>query len=79
MDRYRDLGALPHHPRLARARLAEDAADVNRQKHFSMIREFHLADFVTLANASAGTAAIFCCLAYLDGGHRDVNPGPKRK
>ena len=28
-------------------------------KHFSMIREFHLADVLTLANAACGVAAVF--------------------
>ena len=31
-----------------------------------MIREFHLADFFTLANAACGVAAIFFALAYVD-------------
>jgi CDP-diacylglycerol---serine O-phosphatidyltransferase len=34
------------------------------QKHFSMIREFHLADFFTLANAACGVAAVFCAMIY---------------
>ncbi len=37
-----------------------------RRKSFSMIRSFALADIVTLGNASAGTGAIFACLAFLD-------------
>jgi CDP-diacylglycerol--serine O-phosphatidyltransferase len=37
-------------------------------RHFSMIREFHLADFFTLANAACGVAAIFFALAYVDSG-----------
>jgi CDP-diacylglycerol--serine O-phosphatidyltransferase len=36
------------------------------RRHFSMIREFHLADFFTLANAACGVAAIFFALAYVD-------------
>src|SRR4051812_29302697 len=36
-----------------------------RQKHFSMIREFHLADFFTLGNAACGAAAVFLALAYV--------------
>ena len=28
-------------------------------KHFSMLREFHLADFLTLANAACGCGSIF--------------------
>jgi CDP-diacylglycerol--serine O-phosphatidyltransferase len=40
---------------------------------FALLRSFVLADFVTLANASAGTGAIFACLAYLDGGYRSVH------
>ena len=35
-----------------------------RPRHFSMIREFHLADFLTLANAGCGTAAIFCAAIF---------------
>lgn len=34
-------------------------------KPFSMIREFHLADWFTLANAVCGTAALFSMMTYL--------------
>ena len=34
-------------------------------KHFSMIREFHLADFFTLANAACGMAGVFCAMTYV--------------
>jgi CDP-diacylglycerol--serine O-phosphatidyltransferase len=34
-------------------------------KSFSMIREFHLADWFTLANAICGTGALFSMLTYL--------------
>lgn len=34
-------------------------------KRFSMIREFQMADWVTLANAACGTGAIFSMLSYL--------------
>ena len=44
-----------------------------RSRPFALLRSFVLADFVTLANASAGAGAIFSCLAYLDGGHRGVH------
>ena len=36
-----------------------------RPKHFSMIREFRLADFFTLANAACGVAAVLCAMKYL--------------
>ncbi len=36
-----------------------------RHKPFSMIREFHLADWFTLANAACGTGALFSILTYL--------------
>jgi len=39
---------------------------MNRTKHFSMIREFHLADFLTLANAACGVAAVFCAMKYIE-------------
>ncbi len=33
--------------------------------HFSMLRNFHLADFFTLGNGASGTAAIFLAMSYL--------------
>jgi CDP-diacylglycerol---serine O-phosphatidyltransferase len=35
------------------------------RKHFSMIREFHLADVLTLANAASGFAAILFTMLYM--------------
>ena len=39
-----------------------------KQRHFSMLREFHLADWFTLANAFCGTSAIFAAMRYLQDG-----------
>lgn len=36
-----------------------------KNKPFSMIREFHLADWFTLANAVCGTGALFSVMTYL--------------
>ena len=36
------------------------------KKRFSMIREFHLADWLTLANAVCGTSALFSMMTYLE-------------
>ncbi len=36
-----------------------------RPKPFSMIREFHLADWITLANAFCGVGALFAAMSYL--------------
>ena len=36
-----------------------------RQRHFSMIRNFDLADFLTLANGCCGTAAIFVAMDHV--------------
>src|SRR5207244_6339290 len=36
-----------------------------RMKHFSMIREFHLADLFTLANGGCGTAALFFAMDHV--------------
>jgi CDP-diacylglycerol--serine O-phosphatidyltransferase len=36
------------------------------QKPFSMIREFQLADWFTLANAVCGAGAIFSIMSYLE-------------
>ncbi|MCV2421104.1 MULTISPECIES: CDP-diacylglycerol--serine O-phosphatidyltransferase [unclassified Roseateles] len=41
---------------------------MNRPKPFAMIREFHLADWFTLANAFAGMGALFAVMSYLQTG-----------
>jgi len=35
------------------------------RKHFSMIREFQLADFFTLGNAACGVGAVLCAMSYM--------------
>ena len=40
-------------------------------RHFSMIRDFHAADFFTLANGGCGTAAIFLAMKHM----REPTPG----
>ena len=40
-------------------------ADRPAPRHFSMIRGFHLADFLTLANAACGVGAVFCAMFYV--------------
>ena len=40
-------------------------AEPNPKKPFSMIREFQMADWFTLANAACGTGALFAMLTYL--------------
>ena len=46
---------------------------MNPRKHLSMIRNFHLADWFTLANAVSGLSAVFAMMAYLhDGETRHV-------
>ncbi len=43
------------------------------RRHFSMIREFHLADWLTLGNAFCGTGAVFAAMRFLqDGSVRDL-------
>jgi CDP-diacylglycerol---serine O-phosphatidyltransferase len=39
-------------------------------KHFSMIRDFHLADFFTIANGFCGVAALFQAMRFVAGGER---------
>lgn len=36
-----------------------------RRRHFSLIRDFHLADVFTLANGACGTAAIFLAMEHV--------------
>ena len=46
------------------------------KRHFSMLREFHLADWLTLANAFCGTGAVFAAMRFLqEGGTRDLLVG----
>jgi CDP-diacylglycerol---serine O-phosphatidyltransferase len=40
------------------------------RRHFSMVREFHLADLFTIANAFCGVAALFWSMKYLATGAR---------
>ena len=37
-------------------------------RHFSMLRDFHLADWFTLANAFCGTGAVFAAMRFLQEG-----------
>lgn len=37
-------------------------------RHFSMLRDFHLADWFTLANAFCGTGAVFAAMRFLHEG-----------
>ncbi len=47
-----------------------------KQRHFSMLRDFHLADWFTLANAFCGTSAVFAAMRFLqDGNVRDLMVG----
>jgi CDP-diacylglycerol---serine O-phosphatidyltransferase len=47
-------------------RSAEDMTTKTRRKPFSMIREFHLADWFTLANAVCGIGALFSTISYIE-------------
>ena len=40
-----------------------------RPPHLSMIRGFHLADFLTLGNAACGTTSVFAVMAYVETRH----------
>jgi CDP-diacylglycerol---serine O-phosphatidyltransferase len=41
---------------------------MSKQPHFNMIRQFHLADWLTLGNAFCGTGAIFAAMRFLQDG-----------
>ena len=43
-----------------------DATGAGKPKHFSMIRDFHLADLLTLANAACGVGAIFAAISFVE-------------
>jgi CDP-diacylglycerol--serine O-phosphatidyltransferase len=40
---------------------------MNKPPHFSMIRDFHLADWFTIANAFCGMGAVLAAMAFLTG------------
>lgn len=44
------------------------ASTPGRPKHFSMIRELHLADLFTLGNAACGMASVFFAMFYIASG-----------
>lgn len=43
---------------------------MSRPRHFSMLRDFHLADWFTLANAFCGVGAVFAAMRFLQEGVR---------
>ena len=45
-----------------------EPAGIARPKRFSMIREFHFADWFTLGNAVCGTGAVLTSMTYLETG-----------
>ncbi|CAN5666314.1 CDP-alcohol phosphatidyltransferase family protein [soil metagenome] len=44
-------------------------ATATTTRHFSMVREFHLADFFTLGNAASGVASVLLAMLYLTTGN----------
>ena len=42
---------------------------MDKRTHFSMIRDFHLADWFTIANAFCGMGAVLAVMAFLTGAH----------
>jgi CDP-diacylglycerol---serine O-phosphatidyltransferase len=62
---------------LARYRhLPDRSPSMQRPRHFSMLRDFQLADWFTLANAFCGTGAIFAAMRFL---HEGGMPGDSRR
>ena len=41
------------------------SAPAGRPRHFSMLRDFHVADFITLGNAACGVGAVFCAMVFM--------------
>ena len=41
------------------------AAAPRQRRHFSMIRNFHLADFFTLGNAACGVGTVLLAMLYM--------------
>ena len=45
------------------------ATQADKSRHFSMLREFHLADFFTLGNAACGVGSVFLAMLFLNSGY----------
>jgi CDP-diacylglycerol--serine O-phosphatidyltransferase len=45
------------------------ATQADKPRHFSMLREFHLADFFTLGNAACGVGSVFLAMLFLNSGY----------
>jgi CDP-diacylglycerol---serine O-phosphatidyltransferase len=43
-------------------------SDTKAPRHFSMIRGFHLADFITLGNAACGVLSVLFAMLYMASG-----------
>lgn len=54
-----------HVDHAAESRLGFPTVTVLPPKHFSMLREFHLADVLTLGNAACGLAGVFFAMLYM--------------
>src|SRR4029079_4577379 len=59
----RSAGRPARRPSRSPAAMSDPSAPPSR--HFSMIRGFHLADFLTLGNAACGVGAVFCAMAFV--------------
>ena len=71
----RPAPGLPHRRDLGSLWPLIDAGN-DMPRHFSMLREFHLADWFTLANAFCGTGAVFAAMRFLhEGNVRDLMVG----
>ena len=50
-----------------------------KPRHFSMIRGFHLADFITLGNAACGMLSVFFAMLYMASGSLVAFPAGRRR
>lgn len=44
----------------------DEPSERPRRRHFTLLREFALADFITLANGASGMGAILLCVSYVE-------------
>jgi CDP-diacylglycerol--serine O-phosphatidyltransferase len=58
--------------RLAARSSVASARTMSRPRHFSMLRDFQLADWFTLGNAFCGSGAVFAALHYMQQGRVGV-------
>ncbi|KAI0223978.1 CDP-diacylglycerol-serine O-phosphatidyltransferase [Massospora cicadina] len=58
--------------------LEKQKAILMNTQHFSLVRNFYIADFLTLMNGACGVGSVFSCLKYLADPGKELPVGETR-